>query len=158
MNIRRNIVIFNVFWTLLVSSSLGWMIWSARDEQLRIATLTAKSVFKQIVIARRWNSLHGGVYTLVTEKNQPNPYLEDPVRDLKFNDTMMLTKINPALMTRQIGEIAMLEEGIQFHITSLNSIRPMNEATPVEKQFLQSFEQGKKGSRCFHGGTRPAGF
>ncbi len=149
MNIRRNIVIFNVFWTLLVSSSLGWMIWSARDEQLRIATLTAKSVFKQIVIARRWNSLHGGVYTLVTEKNQPNPYLEDPVRDLKFNDTMMLTKINPALMTRQIGEIAMLEEGIQFHITSLNPIRPMNEATPVEKQFLQSFEQGKKEAGAF---------
>ena len=149
MNIRRNIVIFNVFWTLLISSSLGWMICSARDEQQRIATLTAKSVFKQIVITRRWNSLHGGVYTLVTEKNQPNPYLEDPVRDLKFNDTMMLTKINPALMTRQIGEIAMLEEGIQFHITSLNPIRPMNEATPVEKQFLQSFEQGKKEDGAF---------
>jgi diguanylate cyclase (GGDEF)-like protein len=149
MNIRRNIVIFNVFWTLLISSSLGWMICSARDEQQRIATLTAKSVFKQIVITRRWNSLHGGVYTLVTEKNQPNPYLEDPVRDLKFNDTMMLTRINPALMTRQIGEIAMLEEGIQFHITSLNPIRPMNEATPVEKEFLQSFEQGKKEDGAF---------
>lgn len=34
--------------------------------------------------------------------------------------TMLLTKINPALMTRQVSEIAMLEEGIQFHITSLN--------------------------------------
>ncbi len=149
MNIRRNIVVFNVFWTLLISSSLAWIICSARDEQKRIATLTAKSVFKQIVITRRWNSLHGGVYTRVTEKNQPNPYLEDPARDLKVNDNMMLTKINPALMTRQIGEIAMLEEGIQFHITSLNPIRPMNEATPVEKQFLQSFEQGKKEDGAF---------
>jgi diguanylate cyclase (GGDEF)-like protein len=125
------------------------MIYSARDEQQRIATLTAKSVFRQIVIARRWNSLHGGVYTLVTEDNLPNPYLEDPVRDLKINDTMMLTKINPALMTRQISEIAMLEEGIQFHITSLNPIRPMNEATPLEKHFLQSFEQGKKEGSAF---------
>ena len=149
MNIRRNIVVFNVFWTLLISSSLAWIICSTRDEQKRIATLTAKSVFKQIVITRRWNSLHGGVYTLVTDENQPNPYLEDPVRDLKVNDTIMLTKVNPALMTRQIGEIAMLEEGIQFHITSLNPIRPMNEATPVEKQFLQSFEQGKKEGGAF---------
>lgn len=149
MNIRRNLVVFNVFWTLLIASSLAWMIRSARDEQQRIASLTAKSVFQQIVITRRWNSLHGGVYAVVTEKNQPNPYLEDPDRDLKVNDTLMLTKINPALMTRQIAEIAMLETGIQFHITSLNPIRPLNEATPVEKQFLQSFEQGKKEGSTF---------
>lgn len=144
MNIRRNIILFNVCWSLLVSSSLTWMIYSARGEQQRLAMLTARSVFKQIVITRRWNSSHGGVYTPVTEKNQPNPYLEDPLRDLQAGDSMLLTKINPALMTRQIGEIAMLEEGIQFHITSLNPIRPMNEATSIEKQFLLSFEGAKK--------------
>ncbi len=144
MNIRRNIVIFNVCWSLLISSSLAWMIFNARQEQRRIALITARSVFKQIVITRRWNSLHGGVYTPVTEMNQPNPYLEDPLRDLQVNETMVLTKINPALMTRQISEIAMFEEGVQFHITSLKPLRPLNEATPIEKQFLQSFEQGKK--------------
>jgi hypothetical protein len=120
------------------------MIYSARNEQQRIATLTARAVFKQIVITRRWNSSHGGVYTLVTENNQPNIYLEDPLRDLKVDDSMLLTKINPALMTRQVSEIAMLEEGIQFHITSLNPIRPENEATLLEKRFLKAFEQGKK--------------
>jgi diguanylate cyclase (GGDEF)-like protein len=149
MNIRRNIILFNVCWSLLVSSSLTWMIYSARGEQQRLAMLTARSVFKQIVITRRWNSSHGGVYTPVTEKNQPNQYLEDPLRDLQAGHSMLLTKINPALMTRQIGEIAMLEEGIQFHITSLNPIRPMNEATPIEKQFLLSFEGGKKEESVF---------
>lgn len=149
MNIRRNIVIFNVCWSLLVSSSLAWMIYSARNEQHRIATLTARAVFKQIVITRRWNSSHGGVYVPVTANNQPNTYLEDPLRDLTVNDSMLLTKINPALMTRQVSEIAMLEEGIQFHITSLNPLRPRNEATPVEKRFLEAFEQGKEEASVF---------
>ena len=144
MNIRRNIVIFSVAWTLLIFSSLAWMIHTSRAEQQRIVLLTARSIFKQIVITRRWNSSHGGVYTPVTDKNQPNPYLEDFGRDLRVNENMVLTKINPAFMTRQISEIAMLEDGVQFHITSLNPIRPENRATPAERQFLQNFEKGGK--------------
>jgi diguanylate cyclase (GGDEF)-like protein len=144
MNIKRNILIFNVFWTAIVASSLGWMLHSATEEKRQIATLTARSAFKQIVITRRWNSGHGGVYVPITEKNQPNPYLEDERRDLRINESFSLTKINPAFMTRQISEIAMEEDGIRFHITSLKPIRPQNEATPVEKEFLSLFEQGSR--------------
>lgn len=149
MNIRRNIVIFSIAWTLLISSSLAWMIQSSRAEEQRIALLTARSLFKQIVITRRWNVSHGGVYTPVTDKNQPNLYLEDPARDLRISENLVLTKINPALMTRQISEIAMLEDGVQFHITSLNPIRPANKATPAEMLFLQNFEKGKKEDHVF---------
>jgi len=111
MNIRRNIIIFNLVWTLLISSSLAWMIHNSRAEEQRIALLTTRSLFKQIVVTRRWNFSHGGVYTPVTDKNQPNPYLEDPARDLRISENLVLTKINPSLMTRQISEIAMLEVG-----------------------------------------------
>ncbi len=149
MNIRRNIVIFSVAWTLLIFSSLAWMIQNSRAEQQRIALLTARSLFKQIVITRKWNALHGGVYAPVTEKNQPNLYLDDPARDLRMSENLMLTKINPAFMTRQISEIAMFEDGVQFHITSLKPIRPENKATPAEMQFLQNFEAGKKEEHVF---------
>lgn len=142
MNIRRNILFFSAFWTVIVAGSLGWMMHGAAEEKRRIATLTARSAFKQIVITRRWNSAHGGVYVPITEKNQPNPYLEDERRDLRVDGTFALTKINPAFMTRQISEIAMAEDGIRFHITSLKPIRPENAATPVEKEFLARFEQG----------------
>ncbi len=149
MNIRRNIIIFNLMWSLLISCSLAWMIHNSRVEEQRIALLTARSLFKQIVVTRRWSSAHGGVYTPVTEKNQPNPYLEDPARDLIINENLMLTKINPAYMTRQISEIAMLQDGVQFHITSLNPIRPENKPTPAEMQFLQNFEMGKAEDHIF---------
>lgn len=144
MNIKRNILIFNTFWTIIVAGSLGWMLHNAAEEKQRIATLNARSTFKQIVIARRWNSGHGGVYVPITNKNQPNPYLEDEKRDLRIDESFALTKINPAFMTRQLSEITMEEDGIRFHITSLNPIRPENEATAVEKEFLARFEQGSR--------------
>ena len=41
-------------------------------------------------------------------------------------------------MTRQIAEIAAKREGIHFHITSLNPIRPENKATPDEESALKT--------------------
>lgn len=74
---------------------------------------------------------------------QPNKYLHGPMRDLVVDDEITLTKINPAYMTRQIAEIAAREtDGVQFHITSLMPIRPENEATEWEKEWLGNFEQG----------------
>lgn len=155
MNIRRNIVTFNLIWTVLIASSLVFMVHTARQDQRRMALLTARSIFKQIVLTRSWNSSHGGLYAPVTPNNQPNSYLEGPARDLRINEDLQLTKINPAMMTRQISEIAMKDEGVQFHITSLNPLRPENEATPLEKKFLQSFERGEKEQSTFiQEGTR----
>ena len=37
--------------------------------------------------------MHGGVYVPVTIDTQPNPYLEDPLRDIKVNDNLQLTKV-----------------------------------------------------------------
>ena len=75
-------------------------------------------------MTRAWNSEHGGVYVPITDKSKPNPYLVDPLRNVKTTDGMKLTKITPAAMTRQIAEIAKRETGVHFHITSLQPIRP----------------------------------
>jgi hypothetical protein len=82
------------------------------------------------------------VYVPISKDMAPNPYLDDPLRDLTTDQGISLTKINPAYMTRQIAEIASLESGIKFHITSLNPLRPANRATAWEEQWLRSFEQG----------------
>lgn len=80
------------------------------------------------------------------------------MRDIKINDTLTLTKINPAFMTRQISEIAVEQNGIRFHITSLKPIRPQNKPTAREEKFLKRFENGikeqgmfiKKGAKAFY--------
>lgn len=86
--------------------------------------------------------MHGGVYVPITDLTQPNPYLKDSLRDIVTVDGRHLTKINPAYMTRQIAEINMQKEGIQFHITSLKPIRPENKADIWETKALKEFESG----------------
>jgi len=113
-----------------------------RRESQSVALKTAQAFFQQVVVTRAWNAGHGGVYVPVTEATRPNPYLDDPLRDLTATNGLKLTKINPAYMTRQIAEIADAQKGIRFHITSLNPIRPENKATEWETAVLRSFAGG----------------
>ncbi|MFO7599929.1 MAG: diguanylate cyclase [Candidatus Desulfacyla sp.] len=141
---KRHVLLISAIWIGLVSASFAWNYFNAKAEQKNMAFQTARSFFKQILVDREWNALHGGVYVPVTKDTQPNPYLDVHLRELKTDENMHLTRINPAFMTRQIADIAARQEGIQFHITSLKPIRPENRPTAVEKNALQEFEKGEK--------------
>ena len=149
MKIKKLIAISILTWVLLIAISFLWNYSTARKEQERIALVSSRSIFDLIVITRLWNARHGGLYAPVTENNRPNPYLDVSLRDIKINDKLELTKVNPAFMTRQISEIAREQEGIQFHITSLKPIRPQNKPTAEEEKFLKEFENGIKEKGLF---------
>ena len=104
-------------------------------------------LFKLIELTRNWNAQHAGLYAKITDRNQPNPYLEHPKRDLVTSDGTHLTMINPAYMTRQIAEIAEKIDGVKFHITSLKLIRPENKADDWETETLMLFEKGEMKER-----------
>jgi Protein of unknown function (DUF3365) len=133
-----------LFWILIVFAAF----WKNYTDETRahedLAYQTARAFFNQIVIDREWNARHGGVYVRVTRETQPNPYLNDPLRDIETKQGMKLTKINPAFMTRQIAEIAALNNGARFHITSLKPIRPENKPSDWESSWLKDFEKGVK--------------
>ena len=131
-----------LFWLLIVGGAFGKNYSIVATAQNDLAFQTARAFFDQIVLSRAWNAGHGGVYVPVTEKIQPNPYLDDPLRDLETNKGIKLTKINPAFMTRQVAEIAAKEKSVQFHITSLKPIRPGNKPADWERIWLESFEKG----------------
>lgn len=140
LNLR--LILACVLWWTLAALSLVWNIYQENQNRQHLAFEAARSFFEQIRITRRWNARHGGVYVPVTDDTQPNPYLRVPNRDLRVSDTLTLTLINPAFMTRQLSEIAKEKDGIQFHITSLIPLRPENAPTPWEAATLQQFEQG----------------
>lgn len=132
-------------WICITSVFLYWMETDIRREEKLLAQGTANAFFQQILLTRRWNASHGGVYVPITAETQPNPYLPAKNRNLTADNGLRLTKVNPAYMTRQLGELAQKNEsGIQFRITSLTPIRPENKATEWEKKWLKSFEQGVK--------------
>jgi diguanylate cyclase (GGDEF)-like protein len=131
-------------WLVIVGISFLWNINSAGEEQRHITIQTAHTLLTQIILTREWNSGHGGVYVSVNADMRPNPWLDDPLRDIQVNDTLLLTKVNPSFMTRQLSEIAEKYQGAHFHLTSLKPLRPQNSPTEWEKKALELFEQGAK--------------
>lgn len=149
MNFKLTVILFSIAWTLLASISFLWNYNNGKQVQERIALESGRSAFNQIQISRLWNASHGGVYVPVTDKTQPNPYLETTLKNIIVNEKLTLTKINPAFMTRQISEITMKEGGVKFHITSLNPLNPNNKPTEKEKGFLEAFSKGVKEKGVF---------
>jgi diguanylate cyclase (GGDEF)-like protein len=104
----------------------------------------ARAHFEGIVLTRKWNAMHCGVYVVKTPGMQSNPYLENP--DLVAADGRVLTLKNPALMTREISELSGSDGLFSFHITSLRPLNPHNAPDPFEAQALRSFESSAKES------------
>lgn len=128
--------------TLLLIFLLFWYnVTSSRQTYYALAESTAASFFDSIVVTRRWNSLQNGVYVPVSDWLQPNPYLLDSLRDITDNTGRNLTKVNPALMTRLIGELLAEELGITYRVTSLNPLNPANVPDPWETESLLGFER-----------------
>ena len=140
----KNIIWISSIWIVLMIVSFWWNYHIVVTSTHKIVENKAQSFFSQILVSRSWNSFHGGVYVPITDKTQPNPYLKDTLRDVITTQGLKLTKINPAYMTRQIAEINKSENDLQFHITSLNPIRPANKSDEWESKALSSFADGKK--------------
>jgi len=135
-------ILAGLIWTVVIAGIIGWNTNNSISHSKALSTYQARAFFQQIVTARFWNAAHGGIYVPVTEKTKPNPYLDDPDRDKITVDGLKLTKINPAYMTRQIGEIAFNKNLVWFHITSSKPIRPQNAPESWELQALNLFGSG----------------
>jgi len=120
--------------------SLAWNLRTIKSGILEAARIEARTAFEKDVVYRRWNAENGGVYVLVTEVTQPNPYLDVPERDITTPLGKKLTMVNPAYMTRQVHELALKTYGVRGHITSLNPIRPANAPDPWETRALKAFQ------------------
>lgn len=99
-----------------------------------------RSHFATIVMTRRWNAEHGGVYVEKRPGVVSNQYLKNS--DIETVDGKFYTKKNPALMTREISEIASRSEDLRFHITSLKPLNPANAPDEFEKEALRRFDHG----------------
>lgn len=140
-SITRTIVIISFLLMFILISSLIITIDRVEKQYQTLSLNMAKSYFDTIIELRKWNASHNGVYVPVTEKSQPNPYLEDPLRDVETSEGIKLTKINPAYMTRLLSELAQKDLRLQFHMTSLKPINPINAPDNWETESLKTFEE-----------------
>jgi len=96
------------------------------------------------VLTRHWNAQYGGVYVEKKKGVESNPFLMDlgidP--DIRTVDGRVLTLRNPALMTREISDLALQENIVGFRLVSLRTLNPVNRPDDFERTSLERFEQG----------------
>lgn len=141
---RRWWLLLLVIWVVAVAFSLFSQIEQIRQQTTAIAIEGARNMFRMVLLTRNWNASHGGIYVPVTERTQPNSYLDVPHRDVTTTEGVELTMVNPAYMTRLIAEMAESASGAVFRLTSTRPIRPENKPDHWEHQALDAFEQGVK--------------
>lgn len=137
---KKHLIWLIIIWASIIIASLAWNYSLIISNNKKVVLNKSQAFFEQIITTRAWNSQHGGLYVPITAETQPNPYLIDTLRDIVTVDSMRLTKINPAYMTRQIAEIHKTDNNLRFHITGLNPIRPANKADKWETKALNLFE------------------
>lgn len=147
-----------MFWTVAVVLLLRYAFGSVERNVHEIALVKARAFFRQVLDVRSWNASHGGVYVEITDKTQPNPYLDVPERDIETTGGKKMTLINPAYMTRRIAERGLEEHGVGIHLTSLNPIRPANAPYEWEEDALRTFEEGESEYAGFFSDDRGAFF
>ena len=116
---------------------------AAKHHNLEVATEGMRNLFRMMVMTRKWNADHGGVYVLVDGDTQPNEYLEHKYRDIRDGAGRALTMVNPAFMTREIAALASDADHVYIHLTSLRPIRPGNKPDDWERAALERFERGE---------------
>lgn len=112
-----------------------------RDRQLLYDQfqISARAHFQNIVLTRMWNARHSGVFVEKKKGVETNPYLENP--EFTTTDGRVFTKRNPAMMTREISELAEKHGLFQYSITSLKPLNPDNGPDDFERAALREFER-----------------
>ena len=144
VRLGRYAVVTAAIWTVCILLSLIWNLKHRQNALIEVAKAGARVAYEKDILYRRWNAENGGVYAPVSKTTPPNPYLEMPGREISAPSGVLLTKINPAYMTRLVHELGNRRHGVRGHITSANPINPGNMPDPWEAAALKAFEQGAK--------------
>lgn len=138
--IIRNLLLVSLVCLLPVLFSYHFSLNTLESSTREMVRIKGETVFHLIQTARFWNVRHGGVYVPKTKQTPSNPYLNIENKDIVTASGLELTLLNPAYMTRQLGEL-LKDSKVEIHLTSLKPLNPDNQPDDWERQALLSFQQ-----------------
>ena len=145
----RDIKTFLISLSIAVTAILGLIFFlryhAVNKLLVQSVKLQAASYANLIVVARHWNAQYGGVYVEKRPGVESNRFLKqlgiEP--DLRTADGRVLTLRNPAIMTREISDLAFLNDIVRFHMISLDPLNPENSPDRFERSSLERFKRGE---------------
>ncbi len=157
-DVRTFLIIISFVVTIGVVATYLFRYLTVNELLIQTVRHEAESFAELIVITRHWNAEYGGVYVEKKPGIHSNPFLKelgiDP--DIHTADGRVLTLRNPAIMTREISELARRDNRAEFHMVSLKNLNPENRPDDFEKRSLERFEDGERAIWQFdRSGERP---
>ncbi len=155
---RNFLMIVAVLLVAVLALSLYFDVVRARQQYEELATVVARSIFRQLLIVREWTSRHQGVYVPRTEDLEPVPDLRELPGDVTTKDGRVLTRIHPEYMTKLIKGVMNNEDRIKINVTSSKLTSMANAPDPWERGALDRIEKGSKEVSAIVGRDRSAMF
>jgi diguanylate cyclase (GGDEF)-like protein len=145
-DIRMFLITVSVVVTIFMASIYLLRYLTVNELLIETVRHEATSYAQLIVLTRHWNARYGGVYVEKKPGVESNPYLKDlgVNPDVRTTDGRLLTLRNPAIMTREISELARKGNTVGFHMISNKNLNPENQPDEFERNTLERFEQGER--------------
>ena len=145
-DVRIFLITVSVVVTIFIAATYLLRYLTVNELLIQTVRHEATSYAQLIVLTRHWNARYGGVYVEKKTGVESNPYLKelgvDP--DVRTTDGRVMTLRNPAIMTREISELARKENSVGFHMISLKNLNPENRPDDFERTALERFAQGAR--------------
>jgi len=133
-------------WTLMISVSLLWNLFSLRQNMLNSFKYEAQTIGATALATIMWTAQHERVYVPLTEWIPMEPFFKYlPDREITALDGLRFTQVSHALISRQIAEHALFQglDHKSIRMTSLQPLNPVNTPNEWERTALKVFEEGQ---------------
>ncbi len=145
-DVRMFLVAISIVVTISVITIFAFRYFTINRLLMQSIKQEAESFASLIVLTRHWNAQYGGVYVEKRPGVESNIFLRklgiEP--DIRATDGRVLTLRNPAIMTREISDLARRENIVTFHMVSLKNLNPENRPDAFEQNALERFEKGER--------------
>jgi len=136
-----------VSWSTLISFSVASNLYQNQQDTIAKAKIEARTIFRHNIAYRKWSTMHGGIYTKISEKNKDNPHflydVDGSPKDVSFAiiDPSQVTRQAYEVLHNQAPNLAAISRTVSLDY--LNTIDPYDQPDAWETESLQSLESGK---------------
>lgn len=132
-------------WTLLIASSAFWNFYQNYHGTINKARIEANTIFQHNLAYRKWSTMHGGIYTRITDNNKSSPHFILPMSGggqgsvaFEMIDPFQMTKQAYDVLHKQSPSLAALNRTVSLDFQS--SVDPYDEPDPWERESLVALQ------------------